>query len=487
MKKNKIFSLLVVAFLVIASSSMGYAARLTLTSTGPGVFLLQAGEFSSLSGVVVEMAYDVNLLESPQVQIGSVVNVSGAFKTINTEKMPAGKLRFSVAGLTKFGSSGAVAVISFNKKVKDASATAQLTSVDASTPEAQLVRVNYSTAPVSDTAFASSTPTTSDEGGGTTTTTGGGTTTTTGGGTTTTTGGGTTTTTGGSWSGPGTITFPGDSSDKPAEDTARTETPQETPPYQQVEERVAAASAEEQPASKQEEAKQGGEKFTSYPSVLERFKKFEGEKTPRALLALFDAPVAPGIKQEPEIALSDGTTKVRVTIELPAGGKESPNFALKRAKLVSLKNDEKNRWLVEALPSKDASDVSITALQGNSMTEIPLLVVQPLPPSILPKEGFTEAALAQFLKERGTEKEPKFDLNGDKVRNYVDDYIFAANYVAKHGKKKVAEDLKKEDQKKQAEQQKGAVAPPVVAPPAKPGQDKPASKQDSKKPAKKKK
>ena len=51
----------------------------------------------------------------------------------------------------------------------------------------------------------------------------------------------------------------------------------------------------------------------------------------------------------------------------------------------------------------------------------------------------TEADFQLFLKERGTPSASRFDLNRDGRRDYLDDYIFTANYLVKmqeQGKKK---------------------------------------------------
>jgi len=85
---------------------------------------------------------------------------------------------------------------------------------------------------------------------------------------------------------------------------------------------------------------------------------------------------------------------------------------------------------VEAQPEKGVYKATLTTMHGESMTEIPLTVA----PQVVigtGKDGLAaEAAFADFLKDRGSEKAPRFDLNADGLRNYIDDYIFTANYLA---------------------------------------------------------
>jgi hypothetical protein len=167
-----------------------------------------------------------------------------------------------------------------------------------------------------------------------------------------------------------------------------------------------------------------------YQSVLERFREFKGEKTPKSLTALFAAAVMLGVRQEPAVVLTDGKTRVKVTIQSPSTGKETPNFALKGAKLISLKPDE-DAWVIEALPDSKGYVAGITVQHNGSSTEIPLTVAPPLDADRVPAGGLSEAGYNIFLKERGTDKAPRYDLNGDGVRTYLDDYIFTANFIVK--------------------------------------------------------
>jgi len=173
-------------------------------------------------------------------------------------------------------------------------------------------------------------------------------------------------------------------------------------------------------------------KGTRNKSVLEQFRLFQGEKSPDKLIALF-AGLTAGTGQKPPVALSDGKTNVQVFVDSPSAGKTAPNFALKGAKLVSLKKSGDSTWIVEVLPDKGTFEVTVNVLQDGTIRQIPLTVVPPLPADLKIGAGgkLTGTDFNLFLKERGTDKAPSFDLNGDGKRDYIDDYIFTANYLVK--------------------------------------------------------
>jgi len=59
-----------------------------------------------------------------------------------------------------------------------------------------------------------------------------------------------------------------------------------------------------------------------------------------------------------------------------------------------------------------------------------VIVVAPKAAVDLDRSGsVTEADFKLFLSDRGTAKKTKFDLNGDGKRDFVDEYIFTANYL----------------------------------------------------------
>lgn len=161
-------------------------------------------------------------------------------------------------------------------------------------------------------------------------------------------------------------------------------------------------------------------------SVLERFRTYTGPRTPDALTALFDAPVEASIRQQPEVALSDGATIIRITIAAGSPDSTAPNVAFSGAQLVSLTRNNAGEWDLEALPDAGALHSSLTLLTGSVTREIPLTVAPAVPAGTdLSEKGFTS-----FLSVGTALSRPRQDLNDDGRQDYQDDYIFTANYLA---------------------------------------------------------
>ncbi len=169
-------------------------------------------------------------------------------------------------------------------------------------------------------------------------------------------------------------------------------------------------------------------KFKMYPSILERFKEFKGEKTPKALMALFNMPDKEA-KQDPPIVLSNGKATVKIVLKLDSKGNNN-NFLLDGVSLVSLKNKEKDFWILELLPDSGSYEATVSVPRDNQLFVIPLTVAPPMDGNIGPfANRLREVDFKLYLKEKGTVKAARFDLNKDGVRNYIDDYIFTANYL----------------------------------------------------------
>lgn len=407
--------LFMVVLILLSSSSFALGASVSITSSGNGIFIIQGSQMDGVAGMDLNVVYDTPSLAAPSVTQGSLI--SGAMFAANTNN--PGSIRIAVVSTKTFSSNGQIATISFASHTGTGKVTVTTSMIDANR------------APVtgggSSIAFDSQTPATETTTSTTTTTS----TNTANTATTNTTTTGTTTgitagTTGGSiQTSLGTISMPSDapakSDTKPADTTG-------------VPAQTIAPAAPKQPEPQAEEktvtepAKPETVKITSYKGTLEYFRTYEGEKSPAILTALFNKKIAPAIRQEPAVALSDGKKTVKIVAEIKNAGNKSPNFALNGAKLVSLNKDDASlAWIVEALPQANSMQASLTILTASDIIEYPLTLAPPVE-SVSPDE----ADFAVFISDSG-KAAPKRDLNGDGKHDYLDDYIYTANYLARKG------------------------------------------------------
>lgn len=175
------------------------------------------------------------------------------------------------------------------------------------------------------------------------------------------------------------------------------------------------------------------QKYVVYPGVLERFREYGGEKSSKAFIALFKQPVMPSIKQNPSVFIADGTTVLEVLVELPERGSQAPNFALRGASLQSLRKQGDNTWMIKAVPESGRVDAVLTVVNGENIVDYPFTIAPRVDVNLDKKGAVDEADFALFLATAGAGKAPSFDLNGDGRRDYLDDYIFTANYLAVTG------------------------------------------------------
>jgi hypothetical protein len=425
-------------FVLLCGATMAYASPvLTIPSSGTGTLAMQGTDLDKVHAMDIVIGYDPATMTNPRVSSGGLI--AGALMTANTE-LP-GTIHISV--IYKFptvkSGSGQIVQLSFNSPSGSPATitnfTVKLLDVNGAQLGAQPVIIPVDTSssnpqPVADTIKSDNT---SSESGSQAQT----------GGDTTQAGGLARPLAGGNLIVP---SESGEATGKGGKDSSASET---TAAPQEGAGGASEHVAKAEPQEKTAEQPAAEKKSIVYKSVLEQFRVFKGGRTPGALTALFAAMAVPGVRQEPAIALADGTTKVKVTIELPAAGKETPNFALNGAQMVSIRTDG-SAWVVEVVPDKGVNQASISALQGTAVTEIPLTVALRVALNTGKNGVADEAAFARFLKERGSDKAPQFDLNGDGVRDYIDDYIYTANYLAQPAlkEKEPGKQMEPEKQKK---------------------------------------
>lgn len=164
-------------------------------------------------------------------------------------------------------------------------------------------------------------------------------------------------------------------------------------------------------------------------SILERFRTYRGERTPAALLALFNNESMIGARQEPPVVLSDGRSTVRFVFVSSPGARTFSDIAVMGAKLLSLKRDpdNTNTWIVELLPDRGAYQASVAVPLGELKMIYPITIAPKV--DIRPANGrtVTMADFDRYLRERGK------DLNKDGKRDETDDFIFTANYLSAVG------------------------------------------------------
>lgn len=427
-KRTVLCQILFLCCLVGAPFSALAAGKISLSSSNGTFFTLLASGFGAPSGFQITVTYDPTRLSKPVLTPGTLT--SGGMFAQNTA-VP-GSIQFGVISHPPMKGDGPIATISFNR-AGDSSGNLSVSGL-AISETGNIPNVAFSG--WSDGGGSNGT----DSGGSETTAGGSGST----GGSGTNTGGGSTTS-GGVATGTGvvggTLTMPSDDpgtrerKDAPVQPApgAPPQVPQEshdgtvTPP-----ESSEAPPAPEAPAANKKAAE---EQPQTAQSVLEKFRLFAGEKTPDKFIALFEPGQGTPFHQAPPVCIADGKSSLKITISKVAGDR-APNFAFNHAKYLSLRQTGDGEWQVEIMPEKGAVRASISMVTEATQQEIPL-TVSPQADVDLDKSGtVTEADFQLFLKTRGTDGAPNFDLNGDGKRDYQDDYIFTANYLVKATKEK---------------------------------------------------
>ncbi len=394
------------------SSSVLAAATVSINTSGDKSYSVQGSGMSGVAGLQLNIKYDSTSLNTPTVTQGGLV--AGAMLAANTSN--PGSISIAIISTRPFSDSGQIATISFASKTGSGGIISA--NVNMINSQQAVVPASISVAGGSDSSVAGlpntaaglpfSQPSETNPVKSTQTSQSS-----------------TSATTNPTY--PGTITLPADLQQQ--SDTQTATTPATAPIYTAAQ--AAARSTEqaqlsEKPATemKSEETPQ----YIVYKGISDRFKLYKGRKKLSDVVALFDKKVAQNIKQEPAVLLSDGKVKATLTVDIPVRISSSPNFAVNGGKLVSFKQDKavKGRWIVEVLPEAGAVKTIMTIIAGVEEFEYPLTVAPPMKTKLT----LDESGWNRFLKDAGTTKIPLHDLNNDGVRDYMDEYIFVANYLA---------------------------------------------------------
>lgn len=412
---NRFLSTITIVALLLGSALPSLAASVTIVPAGSGTYIVKGDGMSGVAGIDLLVSYSAPL-SNPTVSQGGLV--SGALFAANPNYPPGRSIKIGIVSASAFSGSGDIAVIKFgNWQPSAQTPTVTYSLVDskgASTAGTGLI--DAPGIPFSQPETPATTQPAAQQQ------------------TTTPATGTTTTTTAPSTSpGLGGVTIASDpflkGETRPAEPAEPAGAPAAPPADTPASTAAAAATAEQPQAQRPDEPKRAEEaRTTVYGAVLERFRAYQGEKSPAILAALFKKDVAPAISQEPHVALSDGKTSIRIMASLTSSNGKSPNFALNGAKLVSLKKgDEAGIWIIEALPRENVLQATLTILNGAEIIEYPLTVAPPINSGAI-----GEAAFNAFLKNSGKGG----DLNNDGRRDFTDEYIYTANYLVRLEKAK---------------------------------------------------
>ena len=415
LRKTLIAALLLV---LLCSASALAAAIVSITPNGENSYTLQGSDMDGVAGISLDLSYDSSSLSSPSAAKGGLV--SGAMFAANTT-FP-GSIKIAIISTNAFSGSGQIATITFAGRTGTGGITSASVNMIDSKGAALVAAItvtgtsgNIPSSQTDQTSQAGQTSQTSQ--------------TSQAGQTSQTSQTSQTGQTGSSTTSLGTVTLP-------AADQQIPVTTAQPPPSPSVPEYIpepatprtaekTRPSAEPVVEAKLEETPQ----YVVFKGILDRFKLYNGNKKLSAVVALFDKKIVQTIQQSPAIVISSGLDKALLTIDIPARIKSSPNFAANGGTIVSFQQDkrQKGRWMVDILPESGSLKVTVTIIAGAEEFEYPLTVVPPVKTALtLDEKGWDK-----FITETGTEKAPLHDFNNDGIRDYIDEYILAANIIAK--------------------------------------------------------
>ena len=400
---------LTMAFLVLAGIPIAYASMLTVTSQGGGLFLLQGTGLENVAAMDITLQYDDGALGNPRFEQGGLI--SGAMMAVNSN-VP-GVVRIAVIRITPITGGGTIAFLTFDRIGIGSNTitglTVKLTDINGRLLHAQTQVVK----PQETVASTSQQPASQ----------------------------GTESKNAAAKAPPVTqvvtpVIAPGIVIKTPESGTSQQD-------KQPVTTGEAGQPAQEPSIAKAyDSARKGPETSTDPPirekavytqkSVLDLFKDYSGPRTPKALLALFEQEPMIGCRQEPSLVLSDGIALAKVAFLAPAEQKSSPDVALIGASLVSLERDRENSntWIATVRPHRNVIEAKIIMPLKDIAMVIPLTVAPKVNISLKTTGKVTEEDFNLYLKDSGRKRSQGRDLNGDGRTDYLDDYIFTANYLA---------------------------------------------------------
>ena len=179
-----------------------------------------------------------------------------------------------------------------------------------------------------------------------------------------------------------------------------------------------------------------GKKLSMLKAIVTPLQRFRDNKKSRSikdLVQLFDTTSAreAGVSQIPAIAVADGKSQVVVAIDL-ADVDGVPIFSVNGANIKGIKQISGSTWELATVPQKGRYDIRLSVRTGSNVVDIPLVVTPSLDKKrINETQVITEKEVSAFLAKAGSSKTGTlpYDLNGDGIQDYQDDYILVAHHL----------------------------------------------------------
>ena len=386
-------------FLILASwGNAAFGASLVVSSSGGGVYSLQGVGLVNAAGIDVTITYDSSTLSNPQVVRGGLV--SGAMLAVNPNS--PGVIRIAAVKNGSIEGTGVLATISFSTV---GGSSGKILSMGASIIDSNGSQIGVQTQvlnPVSgydsqDTSAASGYSSSVSGGSGL------------------------------QYLGPAAATLSSESG-LPAkhESTSDNNSRQTETPSNKYKGMETTVDVEKESDTSTTNSNSG--KDVSYKSILAYFSEYSGERNFKAFKDLFNKGSMPGIRQKPQVALSDGKTIVEVKICLPSGGEGVPYFSVKKAKFISQKMMGRS-WVIKVLPDRNTYDSSIYVLDNGVTIVIPLVVAPPMNVDISNIDAAIECEASSSDKKSGKSRNSRINKKSIGTLNYLKDYILTANYI----------------------------------------------------------
>lgn len=409
MMKKKHIALLAIAIIQLFPLASFGASNLTILPSDNGVFVVQGAGMSGVAALDINISYDPQSLAAPRVEQGSLI--AGAMMAANPN-VP-GIVRIAIIRATPIHGTGAIIKLTFDRRGEAAGKITgfqvRLADINGKPLPSSAQIVNPAESVSADSGSPSRQNTTASQSAPPTTPGGGS----------------------------SHIVIAGTDSQSVDTPPSVEATRAAAPPDASAPEQETGTAKEIETAmrsgSEPENARLKKANIYTQESVLDLFREYRGVRSAESLLMLFDQEPMIGFRQEPRIFLSDGKSSVIITFIFMDSHEGGPRISLVNARVLSQRRDadNTNTWHVTAAPEKDAHTASLAIPQSDIVMVFPLTLAPEVDVDVDRSGKVTDADFAVYLRGPKSKNLKGFDLNSDGIVNYIDDYIFTANYMVK--------------------------------------------------------